>query len=291
MSPFAKLLPARLRRSDPTIPVVRLVGTIAAGGGIGRASLNLSACASPLGKAFADKKAPAVAIVVNSPGGSPVQSHLIYKRIRDLATERKKKVHVFVEDVAASGGYMIACAGDDIHVDVSSITGSIGVVAATFGFVDAIDKIGVERRVYTAGDNKVLLDPFQAPQQKDIDHLLDIQKDIHRGFIDLVKASRGERLSDDPEIFSGLFWAGEESVRRGLADGIGDVRGTLKRLYGAKTKLRLTEVKRGLFGRPRPSIQAALPGSAGIAGDVAGRLPGAVVEEVREQAIWGRYGL
>ena len=270
MAFYTRFLPAKYRNPDPTIPVVRLVGSIAAGGGIGRATLNLSACASPLAKAFGDKKTPAVAIVINSPGGSPVQSHLIYKRIRDLAVEHKKKVHVFVEDVAASGGYMIACAGDDIHADPSSITGSIGVVAATFGFTEAIEKLGVERRVYTAGSNKSVLDPFSPAKESDIAHLKSLQLDIHRMFIDLVKASRGERLSDDDEIFSGLFWAGEASLERGLIDGIGDVRSVLKRMYGPKTKLSLIEVKRGLFGRPRSSIGASLVRASSIDLDMQG---------------------
>ncbi|MEL6437488.1 MAG: S49 family peptidase, partial [Pseudomonadota bacterium] len=157
---LSKLLPKRFRNDVPTVPVVRLQGMIAAGGSTFNPTLSLASCAQNLERAFKMKEAPAVALAVNSPGGSPVQSRLIYKRIRDLAKEHDKEVLVFCEDVAASGGYMIACAGDEVFADPSSIVGSIGVISAGFGFVEAIDKIGVERRVYTAGKNKSTLDPF-----------------------------------------------------------------------------------------------------------------------------------
>ena len=254
MFDFKKLLPKSMRNGDPTIPVVRLTGSIASGGGLGRTTLNIATIAAPLAKAFNDKKAPAVAILVNSPGGSPVQSHLIYKRIRDLATEKKKKVHVFVEDVAASGGYMIACAGDDIHADPSSVVGSIGVISAGFGFTEAIDKLGVERRVFTAGESKSTLDPFKPTEDADVEHLQTLLVDIHDVFKRLVKEARGDRLGDDPAIFEGRFWAGAGALERGLVDGIGDVRSVLKRLYGPKTKLQLTDVRRGIFNRRTPSI-------------------------------------
>ena len=283
MNPFLRLLPARLRNTDPTIPVVRLTGTIAAGGALGRATLNLSACAQPLGKAFAEK-GPAVAILVNSPGGSPVQSHFIYKRIRALAAEKKKKVHVFVEDVAASGGYMIACAGDDITADPSSIVGSIGVISAGFGFVEAIEKLGVERRVYTAGENKSVLDPFLPPKERDVEHLKSLQLEIHDVFKTLVRDARGERLGDDPDLFSGLFWTGEAARERGLVDDVGDVRSSLKRLYGPKTKMKLIDVRRGLFGRRPPSIgpdAEALAAEAVVAG----------LGALEDRAHWARFGL
>ena len=172
---LTQLLPAKLRSKmggdAVTIPVVRLTGTIMAGGNSFRPSLNLASCAGRLAKAFSDKKAPAVAIIVNSPGGSPVQSRLIYRRIRDLAAEKNKKVHVFVEDAAASGGYMIACAGDDIVADPSSIVGSIGVISSGFGFEGAIDKLGITRRVHTAGKNKSVMDPFLPEKKADIERL------------------------------------------------------------------------------------------------------------------------
>lgn len=207
-----RLLPKRFRKEGVTIPVVRLHGAIMAGGGQFRPALNLATAAPLLEKAFANKDAPAVAISVNSPGGSPVQSRLIYQRIRDLAQEKKKRVLIFVEDVAASGGYMIALAGDEIIADPTSIVGSIGVVSGGFGFPELLKKIGVERRVYTAGENKVMLDPFQPEKENDIAFLKNLQLDIHDTFIQMVKARRGQLLADDPDIFSGLFWTG----RRGL---------------------------------------------------------------------------
>lgn len=282
MFDLMKLLPRSMRNSDPTIPVVRLTGTIASSGGLGRTTLNLSAVAQPLAKAFGDKKTPAVAIIVNSPGGSPVQSHLIYRRIRDLAVEKKKTVHVFVEDVAASGGYMIACAGDDIHADPSSVVGSIGVISAGFGFVDAIEKVGVERRVFTAGESKSTLDPFKPTDDEDVEHLQTLLVDIHDVFKRLVKQARGDRLGDDPAIFEGRFWAGAGALERGLVDGIGDVRTVLKRLYGPKTKLQLTSVRRGIFNRPTPSIHAEEMAGAALAAGVA---------LLEERALRARYGL
>ncbi len=203
---------------------------------------------------------------------------MIYQRIRDLAVEKKKKVHIFVEDAAASGGYMIACAGDDITADPSSIVGSIGVVSSSFGFVEALDKLGVERRLYTAGSNKAVLDPFSPQKDSDVEHLKELQLDIHGIFIELVKKSRGDRLSDDPDLFTGLFWTGGRGLELGLVDGIGDLRGTLKRLYGRDTQMKLIEAKKGLFGRS--SI-------FGIGDQIADR----VVAEADSRALWARIGL
>src|SRR5687768_2833179 len=190
----------------PVIPVVRLAGTI---GKISRfqSGLTLTSAAPLLKKAFSVKTAPAVAIVIDSPGGSAVQSHLIYKRIRSLATEKEKTVLVFVEDVCASGGYMIACAGDEIIVDPASLVGSIGVVSAGFGFVEALRKLGVERRVYTSGESKVILDPFQPEKPEDIARLKAIQEEVHDHFIDIVRTRRGDVLSKEANIFSGEFWS------------------------------------------------------------------------------------
>ncbi|MEM1040646.1 MAG: S49 family peptidase [Pseudomonadota bacterium] len=292
-NPIANLLPARFRKTHKTIPVVRLSGAIMAGGSALRPSLNLSSCAGLLEKAFVMKGTPAVAIVVNSPGGSPVQSRLIYQRIRDLATEHEKKVHVFVEDAAASGGYMIACAGDDITVDPSSIVGSIGVVSSSFGFVEAIEKVGVTRRVYTAGQNKSVLDPFLPEKDSDIARLKDLQLEIHKVFIDLVKESRGDRLADDEDMFTGLFWTGGRGKELGLVDAIGDLRGTLKAKYGKDTKLRLIEKRQGLFGR-RSSFGLDA-GAFALQGDGAGRAAVAATETavatLEEKALWARLGL
>jgi len=250
-----------------------------------RSGLSLASAAVPLEKAFSIKKAPAVALIVNSPGGSPVQSRLIFKRIRDLAKENEKDVLVFVEDVAASGGYMIAIAGDEIFVDPSSVVGSIGVVAAGFGFTELIKKIGVDRRVYTAGEKKVTLDPFQPEVPEDIAYLKTLQQEIHDTFIDLVKSRRGDVLSDDPDLFSGKFWTGKTGVELGLVDAIGDLRGVLRDRYGEKAQPRLISAPRGLFGRK---------GALGVAGKGA-RLTEGLGEElistVEERAMWMRYGL
>ncbi|KQV43717.1 MULTISPECIES: S49 family peptidase [unclassified Rhizobium] len=284
---FRKLMPKRFRRHGVTIPVVRLHGTIMAGGGQFRPPLNLASAAPVLERAFAVKDAPAVAISVNSPGGSPVQSRLIFQRIRDLAEEKKKRVIIFVEDVAASGGYMIALAGDEIIADPTSIVGSIGVVSGGFGFPELLKKIGVERRVYTAGENKVMLDPFQPEKEKDIDYLKTLQQQIHAVFIDMVKARRGHLLADHAEIFSGLFWTGGRAQELGLIDSLGDMRGELKKRYGEKTELQLISPARGLFGRRQPG--------AAIAGAVAERFAASTVsglaEIAEEKALWGRYGL
>ncbi|MEP2121218.1 S49 family peptidase, partial [Bauldia litoralis] len=208
-------------RGGPVIPVVRLSGSIGTGPGL-RPSLSLASVEPLLARAFGFKAAPAVAIVVNSPGGAAVQSHLIHKRIRQLAEEKDKHVIVAVEDVAASGGYMIAAAGDEILVDASSIVGSIGVIYAGFGFEKLIDKIGVERRIHTAGSNKAVLDPFSPEKADDVDRLKAMQQDVHAAFIELVR-DRRKRLADDPDLFTGAFWSGGRAVDLGLADRIADL--------------------------------------------------------------------
>lgn len=289
---LSKYLPAALRKTDTVIPVVRMQGAIMAGSSLARQNLSLATVAGPLKRAFDMKEAPVVAIAVNSPGGSPVQSRLIYSRIRELADEKQKRVLVFVEDVAASGGYMIALAGDEIIADETSILGSIGVVAATFGFVEAINKIGVERRVYTAGKNKVSLDPFQPEKKTDIAHVKKLQEDIHEIFIDMVKERRGDKLIDDPDIFSGMYWTGRPAKERGLLDSFGHMSAVMKERYGKKTKLVLMQGKRNFFGRPVPAVDAAVSGSLGSVGtDIAAGLPGAILDEAGERALWARYGL
>ncbi|OCW55577.1 S49 family peptidase [Hoeflea olei] len=285
MVSFTSILPARFRKDVTVIPVVRLSGAIMSGGNQFRPNLNIATAAPLLARAFDDKKAPAVAIMLNSPGGSPVQSRLIYKRIRDLAEEKNKKVLVFVEDVAASGGYMIACAGDEIFADPSSVVGSIGVISAGFGFTGLIDKIGVERRVYTAGENKSLLDPFKPEKAEDVARLKELQLEIHKVFIDLVKQSRGARLKDDPELFTGQFWTGIRGKELGLVDDLGDLRSTLRARYGDKVKLRLVSPQRGFLGRRVPGVAAGL--SAGALAGIAE----AGLNVIDERALWARYGL
>ncbi|WP_309083611.1 S49 family peptidase [Chelativorans sp.] len=282
---LARLLPKSLRRDAVTIPVVRLHGTIMAGGGPVRQHLSLASTAGLLEKAFSFS-APAVAISINSPGGSPVQSRLIYKRIRDLAEEKNKAVLVFVEDVAASGGYMIALAGDEIIADPSSIVGSIGVVSAGFGFQEMIRKIGVERRVHTSGRNKAILDPFQPEKPEDVERLKALQEEVHETFTAMVKARRGARLANDEELFTGLFWTGERGRALGLVDAIGDMRSFLKSRYGPKTQLKLVSAPRGLLGR-----RLGFFGIEARAGELAAAAASGLFDAAEERALWSRYGL
>jgi signal peptide peptidase SppA len=266
----------------PIVPVVRLAGTI---GRVARfqSGLTLAGVAPLLKKAFAIKPAPAVALVVNSPGGSPVQSHLIYKRVRALAEEKEKTVIVFVEDVCASGGYMIACAGDEIVVDPASIVGSIGVVTAGFGFVEAMRKLGVERRVYTSGDAKVILDPFQPEKPEDVTRLKAIQEEVHDHFIEIVRTRRGEVLAKerDHDIFSGQFWSGKTAVALGLADRAGDIRSVLRERYGEKVRLRLFSTERSFFGRR----------GVGVGGAFGSAFADRLLSHLDERALWERYRL
>lgn len=282
-----KIMPRRFRKDGVIIPAIRLHGAIMAGGSQFRPVLNLATVAPLLEKAFSAKEAPAVAISVNSPGGSPVQSRLIYQRIRDLAEERKKRVLIFVEDVAASGGYMIALAGDEIIADPSSIVGSIGVVSGGFGFPELLKKIGVERRVYTAGENKVVLDPFQPEKDRDVEFLKSLQLDIHDSFIQMVKARRGSLLADHPDIFSGLFWTGRRGQQLGLVDTLGDMRGEVKKRYGEKASLELIQPSRSLFGRRQPGAAVA----SVLAGPLAASAAAGLVEAIEERALWARFGL
>jgi signal peptide peptidase SppA len=280
-------VPARLR-GGPAVPVVRLSGVIGAVTPL-RPGLTLSGVARMLERAFATKNAKAVALVINSPGGSPVQSRQIYLRIRQLAAEKKLPVLVFVEDVAASGGYMIACAGDEIFCDPSSILGSIGVVGGSFGFQDLIKRIGVERRLYTAGSHKAMLDPFLPENPDDVARLKALQREIHAIFIALVKGSRGGRLKgEDDVLFTGEYWAGETSVTLGLADAIGDLRSTLRARYGDKVAMPLiapaSGMLAGLLGRRSPGA-GSLAALDGIAG-----LPDELISALETRAIWAKFG-
>lgn len=282
---FKRLLPKSWQSDVVTIPVIRLHGAIIADSGKFRSSLSLASCAGIIEKAF-EFDAPAVAISINSPGGSAVQSRLIFKRIRDLAAEKDKRVLVFTEDVAASGGYMIALAGDEIIADPSSIVGSIGVISASFGFPELLKKIGVERRVHTAGKNKAVLDPFRPEKKEDVDRLKALQLEIHETFIDMVKERRGHKLKDDPDLFTGLFWTGKRGVELGLVDALGDMRTVLKARYGAKTKLKLVAVQKGIFAR------FGLFGShAPVSQAVAAAAAGGLVDAAEERALWSRFGL
>jgi signal peptide peptidase SppA len=284
-------LPERLRPGTAVIPVVRLSGVIGAVTPL-RPGMSLAGVARTLERAFATKNAKAVALVINSPGGSPVQSRQIYLRIRQLAAEKKLPVLVFVEDVAASGGYMIACAGDEIFCDPSSILGSIGVVGGSFGFQELIKKIGVERRLYTAGAHKAMLDPFLPENPDDVARVKALQREIHAIFIALVRQSRGDRLKGaDDVLFTGEYWAGETSVSLGLADAIGDLRTVLRTRYGDKVKMPViapsTGLLSGLLGRKSAGATtlASLASPDGIAG-----LPDEVISALETRAIWAKFG-
>ncbi len=281
-------LPARLRPGTVVVPVVRLSGLIGAVTPL-RPGLSLAGISRTLERAFAMKHAKAVALVINSPGGSPVQSRQIYLRIRQLAAEKKLPVLVFVEDVAASGGYMIACAGDEIICDPSSILGSIGVVGGSFGFQELIKKVGIERRLYTAGEHKAMLDPFLPENPDDVARLKALQREIHAIFIALVKTSRGDRLKGaDDVLFTGEYWAGDTSVSLGLADAIGDLRSTLRARYGDKVMMPLiapaTGLLSGLLGR-KSAGAGALMQPDGFTG-----LPDELISALETRAIWAKFG-
>ncbi len=263
----------------PVVPVVRLSGVIAERG-MGR-SLSLGTVAARLEKAFAMRGASAVAIIVNSPGGSPAQSSLIGRRIRALAEEKKLPVHVFVEDVAASGGYWLACAGDDIHADTSSIVGSIGVISASFGFPRLLERWGIERRVHTAGNSKAQLDPFRDENPDDIVRLRALQEEVHDAFKDWVRERRGTRLKgDDATLFEGAFWTGKRALDLGLVDGIGHLRDVLRARYGEKVKTPLIAERQGF----------ALRRLLGLEVD-GGTLADGALASVEERAAWSRFGL
>ena len=257
------------------IPHIILNGVI---GNVGkfRQGIDFSSQEEIIKKAFSLKKSPAVAISINSPGGSPVQSHLIHDLIKSQAIKNKKKVIVFAEDVAASGGYLIACAGDEIYANQSSIVGSIGVIYSSFGFKDLINKIGVQRRVYTAGKNKSTLDPFMDEKKEDIERLKTIQLDLHKDFIDVVEKSRSSKLKKDSgiELFSGEFWSGRKAKELGLIDGIGNADQILREKFGEKIIIKKFEKAKGWLARKLSSENHAEQ----------------VISILEERSIWQRYG-
>jgi signal peptide peptidase SppA len=265
--------------------VVRLSGVIGMSTPL-KPGLTLAGAARMLDRAFGVKRAKAVALVLNSPGGSAVQSHLMFRRIRQLADEKNLPVIAFVEDVAASGGYMLACAADEIVCDPSSIVGSIGVIGASFGFHEAIGRLGIERRVYTAGENKSTLDPFLPENPDDVVRLKAIQQEIHQTFIGLVRDRRGRNLSG-PEntMFSGEYWTAKTALGYGLIDRIGDLRSVLRERYGKDVLMPQVQGDRSWFGRPLPGV--------GRAGDMFNRagLADELISAIETRAIWARYGL
>src|ERR1043166_3873200 len=278
------VLPRRFRGDIPVVPVVRLTGVIGFSTPL-RPGITLSSVARVLERAFTWRRGRAVALVINSPGGSAVQSHLMFSRIRQLSAENERPVIAFVEDVAASGGYMIACAADEIVADPSSIVGSIGVIGASFGFSKLIEKIGVERRIYTSGINKAMLDPFLPENPEHVERLKAIQEDIHASFIELVKSRRGVKLTaPEAELFSGEYWAAKKGIEYGLVDRIGALRSTLRERFGDKVETPLITAARGLFGRTPQGVGIErMLDQPGLADDLVS------AHEVR--SLWARYGL
>ena len=267
----------------PLVPVVRLSGLIAASGGF-RRGLSMEVVAPLLDKAFGFGRVKAVALLINSPGGSPVQSSLIFERIRHLSRQKDIPVLSFVEDVAASGGYWLACAGDEIHVNPSSVVGSIGVVSAGFGLDEAIAKLGVSRRVYTSGERKVMLDPFSPESPDDVAHLRGIQEDVHEQFIAVVKRRRGTRLKGgDGELFSGAFWTGRKAVELGLVDHEGEMRQVLEDRFGKNVRIRLVERKRPMLGLS--------PGKGGVGAALVEEGAEQLVDTLLERLERSRFGL
>lgn len=275
----------------PVVPVLRFNGPIGMATPL-RPGLALSAVAGAIEKAFSFSKLPTVAVTVNSPGGSPVQSNLIFNRIRQLAVEKEKRVYVFCEDVAASGGYFLAVAGDEIYADPSSIIGSIGVISASFGFDKLIAQYGIERRVYTAGKDKGTLDPFRPERPEDIEHLKALQRDVHDTFIGVVRSRRAGKLKGpEEELFSGNFWSAAKARDYGLIDGISDMRSKMQSLHGPKVRLRaIPMAPGGLLARFR-----RLPGmGGGSLGDgfaLSGPLADDVISALEVRAMWSRFGL
>jgi serine protease SohB len=273
--------PFRSRR--PLVPVVRLAGVIGFSTPL-RPGLTLASVARMLDRAFAARDAVAVALSINSPGGSPTQSHLIWRRIRELAKEKNRRVIAFVEDAAASGGYMIACAADEIVADPNSIVGSIGVVGGSFGFDKLIAKLGIERRLYTSGEHKAMLDPFLPENAGDVERLKKLQQEIHEGFIALVKSQRGSKLKGpENELFSGEYWTGNRALEFGLIDAIGDLRSTLRERFGEKVLLPVMPADRSFLGRRIFGGAGAELTQGGPAEDI--------ISALEARALWARYGL
>ena len=260
------------------IPHIKLSGVIGSAGRF-KQGIDFSGQQEIIKKAFTIKKAKNVAISINSPGGSPVQSHLIHDYIKQLAKKNKKKVIIFAEDVAASGGYLIACAGDEIYANSSSIIGSIGVISASFGFQDAIKKIGVQRRVYTAGKNKSTLDPFKEEKEEDIERIKKLQLELHSDFIEVVKKSRGSKLKDPEKnnTFTGEFWSGSTSMKLGLIDGIGNAEQILREKFGEDIIIKKLEKQKSFIEK---KLSSSLDNQIDNIATV-----------IEERALWQRFGL
>jgi signal peptide peptidase SppA len=288
------------RKPRAVVPVVRLSGVITTGGGL-RRGISLEAVEPQLKKAFSVRRARAVALIINSPGGSPVQSALIGQRVRDLAQKADVPVLAFCEDVAASGGYWLAAAADEIYANAASIIGSIGVVSAGFGFDRAIEKIGVDRRVYTAGDRKMILDPFKPEAEEDVARLKSLQAEIHQQFIDHIVERRGGKLKGaHDDLFSGAFWTGAAALELGLVDGLGECRSLVTKRFGEDVDLLTIQPKKKLFsgigglsGSVAGSVAGSMAGSeaGSVSADAAAGLVDEVVALAVERAHLSRFGL
>lgn len=272
----------RFRNPPPVVSVVRFDGVIASRQW--RGAMSLASHAAALDKAFKMKRAAAVAIIVNSPGGSPVQSSLLFRRIRQLADEKRLPVFAFAEDVAASGGYWLALAGDEVYADETSILGSIGVVSSGFGFTRLIDRIGVDRRLHTAGENKSLLDPFLPESERDVERLYALHQDIHAAFKDHVRRRRvGKIDAADESVFSGDILTGRMALAKGLIDGIGDLRTVMRARFGERVRLvpiASERRRRWPFTRPQRGVDAQ---RLGFVADLASWL--------EARLLWARFGL
>ena len=277
------------RRDHPRVSVIRLSGVISGAASPGRGGINLAALAGPIEAAFRVRDVKAVALAINSPGGSPVQSALIHQRIRALADEKNVPVYAFAEDVAASGGYWLAVAADQVYADRNSIIGSIGVISAGFGFTGLIEKLGIERRLYAQGDNKSMLDPFQPEKPEDVERLHAIQKEMHESFKALVKARRGERLPKrkDKQLFNGDIWTGNKALDLGLIDGVGDLRGVMREKFGDKVKFKVFGPRQNWLQRRFGLSRPAEGWPAAAPSDWADNLIDAVIA----RAHWARFGL
>jgi signal peptide peptidase SppA len=280
----------RFFNRGPVVPVLRFTGPIGMVTPL-RPGLALASVAGPIERAFGFSKLPTVAIVVNSPGGSPVQSHLIFRRIRQLASEKGKRVYVFCEDVAASGGYFLALAGDEIYADPSSIVGSIGVISAGFGLDKFIDRFGIQRRVHSSGKDKGALDPFQPERPEDVARLEALQRHVHDVFIAVVKERRAGKLKGpEEELFSGTFWSAAKALDYGLIDGFDDLRGKMRALHGDKVRLRAIPLTSGgLLSRFRrlPGFEVASDNGFALGPALADDL----ISAIEARALWSRFGL
>jgi len=290
------LLPIqRFRNPPPVVAVLKLSGVIGRAGRF-QSGIELGGLADHIETAFSMKGVSAVALAINSPGGAPAQANLVYARIRAFAAEKEVPVIAFAEDVAASGGYWLACAGDEIYADENSILGSIGVISASFGFQELMTKIGVERRVHAQGDRKSMLDPFQPESDADLKRLNVIQKDIHTNFKRLVHDRRGDRLKiSDRKLFSGDVWTGREALEAGLIDGLGELRDVLRQRFGDRVKIKLvggrTSVLKRLFGRGLSGVNVQGASIGDVLGDAAAAWPTKILAAIEERAFWSRFGL